>query len=207
MNDTSDAENTVGVGTRSYASPEQMKGSNYDASADIYSLGLILFELCSPPMLTAMERYKEFGGIRKGKFQSSWDLHVKTPFPTLHGLLVQMISQSVSERPTADAVSDHIDSLLREYSIQSLDRAWDEKGALLLRVEAEEKEGGLANTMRLLKEAAPQATILQYGLRGQASKAIMEFALEVEEDEKNSTVETISSCLQANAMAVRRVNV
>jgi serine/threonine protein kinase len=40
---------TAGVGTRSYASPEQMKGgSDYDSSTDIYSLGIILFELCFP---------------------------------------------------------------------------------------------------------------------------------------------------------------
>jgi serine/threonine protein kinase len=40
---------TAGVGTRSYASPEQMKGgSEYDSSTDIYSLGIILFELCYP---------------------------------------------------------------------------------------------------------------------------------------------------------------
>jgi serine/threonine protein kinase len=42
-------EITAGVGTRAYASPEQMKGgSEYDSSTDIYSLGIILFELCYP---------------------------------------------------------------------------------------------------------------------------------------------------------------
>ena len=43
------ADITAGVGTRSYASPEQMKGgTDYDSSTDIYSLGIILFELCYP---------------------------------------------------------------------------------------------------------------------------------------------------------------
>jgi serine/threonine protein kinase len=41
-------DNTAGVGTRSYASPEQMKGSDYGASTDVYSLGIVLFELCYP---------------------------------------------------------------------------------------------------------------------------------------------------------------
>jgi serine/threonine protein kinase len=37
---------TAGVGTRCYTSPEQMNGSDYDASTNVYSLGIILFELC-----------------------------------------------------------------------------------------------------------------------------------------------------------------
>jgi serine/threonine protein kinase len=43
-----DDDNTAGVGTRSYASPEQMNGSDYGASTDVYSLGILLFELCYP---------------------------------------------------------------------------------------------------------------------------------------------------------------
>lgn len=200
-----DAENTVGVGTRAYASPEQMRGSNYDASTDVFSLGLILFELCYP-MYTSMERYKEFSGIRKGCFPAYWVSRVQTSFPTLHELLVQMISETASERPSADAVSDQIDSLLREYSVQSLDKSWGEKGALLLRVEANETEGILAHSMKLIKAASPCSTVLQYGLRGQSSKAIMEFALELKDEERSTYVKNISQLLENHGMTVRVIN-
>jgi outer membrane protein assembly factor BamB len=51
---------TAGVGTRSYASPEQMQGSDYDSSADVYSLGIILFELCYPMYTVSCFGYRSF---------------------------------------------------------------------------------------------------------------------------------------------------
>ncbi|KAL3795640.1 hypothetical protein HJC23_002047 [Cyclotella cryptica] len=199
-----DAENTAGVGTQAYASPEQMRGSNYDASTDIYSLGIILFEMCYP-LYTAHERYKEFSEIRGGRFPAYWESHVKKLFPSLHDILVRMISPSPSKRPTAADVSEHIDKLLGEYSVQSLDKAWGKKGAILLRVETDEAEGVLAGAMKLIKTAAPQSIILQYGLRGQASKAIMEFAIDITSNKKDS-LERISSSLRNRGMLVRQIS-
>ena len=198
-----DAENTAGVGTRAYASPEQMKGSNYDASTDIYSLGIILFEMCYP-LYTTHERYKEFCGIRKGQYPSYWNSHVKKTFPSLHNILLLMLSPTPSKRPSAADVSDHIDKLLTEYTVQSLDKSWGKKGAILLRVEADEEEGVLTATMKLIKTAAPNAIIQQYGLRGQGSKAIMEFAIEITDDAKGS-LDRINTSLRNNNMTVRQI--
>jgi serine/threonine protein kinase len=41
-----DEDHTAGVGTRSYASPEQMEGSNYDSSTDVFSLGVGMLISC-----------------------------------------------------------------------------------------------------------------------------------------------------------------
>ncbi|RNA29187.1 eukaryotic translation initiation factor 2-alpha kinase 1, partial [Brachionus plicatilis] len=48
-------DHTKGVGTTLYASPEQLNGKIYDLKTDIYSLGIILFELFCP-FNTEMER-------------------------------------------------------------------------------------------------------------------------------------------------------
>nr|KAG5712247.1 hypothetical protein BaRGS_014597 [Batillaria attramentaria] len=73
MFDTDD--HTLGVGTRTYAAPEQMKGTVYDRKCDMYSLGVILFEMCRL-FKTGMERVKTLEGLREGKmpeeFVSKW---------------------------------------------------------------------------------------------------------------------------------------
>lgn len=64
---------TARVGTHLYMSPEQMNGKNYNYKVDIYSLGIILFELLIP-FSTEMERIKALTNLRKSIFPENFSL-------------------------------------------------------------------------------------------------------------------------------------
>lgn len=61
------AKHTQQVGTHLYMSPEQLKGRQYSYKVDIYSLGLILFELLMV-FSTEMERIATIKMLRSNQF-------------------------------------------------------------------------------------------------------------------------------------------
>ncbi|XP_048349662.1 eukaryotic translation initiation factor 2-alpha kinase 1 isoform X1 [Sphaerodactylus townsendi] len=87
---------TSGVGTCLYASPEQLQGCQYDFKSDMYSVGVILFELFQP-FGTQMERTKNLMGLRDGHlplpFSGKWPIQTK---------YIKLLTSKVSsQRPTA----------------------------------------------------------------------------------------------------------
>jgi hypothetical protein len=127
-----------------------------------------------------MERNINLSKLRDQIFPDLWFTTVQPAFPSLHTLLVSMLSNTPSERPTAETVARSIQSILEGFTISSLDKHQQQEGSILLRVEAKPREDVLQYTIQLIKEAAaPEACcqIVQYGLRGGTNKAIMEFAI------------------------------
>ncbi|KAG7189624.1 hypothetical protein KM043_017306 [Ampulex compressa] len=86
---------TACVGTHLYMSPEQMNGQNYNYKVDIYSLGIILFELLIP-FVTEMERVAALINLRKSTFPMNFD----SDYPAEYDLLKMMLAENPDRRPT-----------------------------------------------------------------------------------------------------------
>ncbi|XP_075873524.1 eukaryotic translation initiation factor 2-alpha kinase 3, partial [Nelusetta ayraudi] len=84
------------VGTKLYMSPEQLSGNSYSHKVDIYSLGLILFELLFP-FSTQMERVRTLTEVRALRFP---ELFSKNNQEEL-SMVRRMLSLSPGERPEA----------------------------------------------------------------------------------------------------------
>uniref|UniRef100_A0A1B6DK79 non-specific serine/threonine protein kinase n=1 Tax=Clastoptera arizonana TaxID=38151 RepID=A0A1B6DK79_9HEMI len=92
---STDEKHTAQVGTQLYMSPEQVEGQSYNYKVDIYSLGIILFELLVP-FKTQMERMKTLTDLRLNMFPENFKENYKQEYD----LLKMMLSHYPDERPT-----------------------------------------------------------------------------------------------------------
>ena len=99
---------TAGVGTASYAAPEQATSKEYGSSADIFSLGLILLELLCC-FSTEHERLQVFGDCRhRRKLPDEFTQQ----FPIAARTILSCTEPDPEKRPTALELS--VLNLLRE---------------------------------------------------------------------------------------------
>ena len=87
---------TAGVGTATYAAPEQVRSKIYDTSVDIFSLGLILLELVSC-FETDHERLHNLQQCRY-KRVPEW---ITSKYPDIARTILLCTKQKAHERPTA----------------------------------------------------------------------------------------------------------
>ncbi|CAH1715613.1 eukaryotic translation initiation factor 2-alpha kinase isoform X1 [Aphis gossypii] len=88
-------QHTDRVGTQLYMSPEQISGKSYNYKVDIYSLGVIFFELLNP-FTTEMERYQTLTQLRNYIFPPQF----LKKFKNEYDLLCLMLSPDPTLRPT-----------------------------------------------------------------------------------------------------------
>ena len=98
MNNT----NTRGVGTTMYASPEQILGASYNASTDMFSLGMLLFEMCYPPFSTRMERATVLNRVRARQYPNETAWPYQTHYPQMKTFVDRLLDPSPKNRPTAE---------------------------------------------------------------------------------------------------------
>lgn len=90
------------VGTQLYMSPEQIDGLKYNQSVDIFSLGLIFFELLWP-FSTQMERIQVLMNVKRLNFPPKF---VKT-YATECKLIERLLSHDSEKRPSAKDIRQH----------------------------------------------------------------------------------------------------
>ena len=94
--ENSNSTRTKGVGTPIYASPEQLRGDKYDSKSDMYSLGIVLFELYHP-FRTKMERFIEIENVKKFIFSDQ----MKKNWQNLCDIISNLLNENPMKRPSA----------------------------------------------------------------------------------------------------------
>ncbi|XDV44660.1 hypothetical protein PO909_012907 [Leuciscus waleckii] len=117
-----DSAHTSGVGTFVYAAPEQLEGSHYDSKSDMYSIGVIAFELFQP-FGTEMERAHTLGELRQSKIPNT----LSNNWPLLAKYISLLTSSDPSMRPSASQLLQNDLFSTSDMVIHSLKRKIDEQ--------------------------------------------------------------------------------
>jgi eukaryotic translation initiation factor 2-alpha kinase 4 len=92
------------VGTALYVAPELVESaskSTYNQKVDLYSLGIIMFEMSSPPPNTAMERVSKILALRTPKITFPGDF--LTPKYSQQAQVIRwLLNHDPSQRPTSE---------------------------------------------------------------------------------------------------------
>jgi serine/threonine protein kinase len=163
---------TIGIGTALYRAPEQEmvhSGSHnaafsvpYNQKADMYSLGIILFEMCHPKFDTQMERFTTLKRLRESQLFP--DLFNDSNFPSkeLVKIIKWLTNQDPKDRPSAtellssDLFPSKFDAIDSKY-IEELNEAINRPNSLVsLKVLLT-----LFNKMKFLKEYESSSQFLK----------------------------------------------
>jgi serine/threonine protein kinase/Leucine-rich repeat (LRR) protein len=103
------------VGTPTYMSPEQARGEKVDARCDLYSLGCVLYRLCTGELpLKGNNMTSLLMALATEEPRPVRAINPDVP-PALAGLIMRLLAKDPAERPaTAGEVSEELAALERE---------------------------------------------------------------------------------------------
>jgi len=101
-------DKTIGVGTYLYASPEQLSNAAYDTRADMYSVGVILFELLHP-FNTQMERVLYLTQLKEGHIP----VQTTMKYPGESGMIECLVNKNPTQRPSAEEILAHVKHMVQ----------------------------------------------------------------------------------------------
>ncbi len=108
------------MGTLAYSSPEQMDSQELDGRSDIYSLGIVMFQMLTGklPIHTPGRTFKDWYQAHKTQVPRSFhevDPNLKLP-KALESLIMDCLAKSPSDRPqNIEAVIDALRPLLQRF--------------------------------------------------------------------------------------------
>ena len=126
-NDDTATSMTRGVGTFLYRAPEVAQHKAYDSGADMYSLGVVAFELLrGAPYATAMERVEHIQALRKAgeRPRGAVDCFDGDADSRVRELVLGLVRNDPTQRPSAaDLLNGPLLPAPRELAAEVLDAA------------------------------------------------------------------------------------
>lgn len=101
------------VGTALYVAPEltgNASRATYNQKVDLYSLGIILFEMSSPPLTTGMERVQTLAALRSKDIIFPQYMLDDTKYSQEVTVIRWLLNHDPTKRPTSEELlaSDHV---------------------------------------------------------------------------------------------------
>ncbi|XP_050354452.1 eIF-2-alpha kinase GCN2 [Nymphalis io] len=122
--DDADGLLTGKVGTALYVAPELQQSASkviYNQKVDIYSLGIILFEMFNAPFVTGTERYIVLTNLRKREVTMPKDFETEENSKQIH-VIRWLLDHDASVRPTSAELlaSEHVPRAVPELALSGL---------------------------------------------------------------------------------------
>jgi len=127
-------------GKVAYMSPEQAKGEPLDHRSDIFSIGILLYELVTLKRMFAGDNYQIYAKVCKAEFEPPESAGRDLP-PILYKILNRALAEKLAERyQSADEMATDLDKCISQLSFQPGSRSISEYMKTLFKQEAHTEE-------------------------------------------------------------------